>query len=110
MQTQVLAEERAAVASGGTHAELLYDVGGDLRRGGRRQRQHRHLRKALFQPGEIAVRGTEIMPPMADAMCFIDGDQVELDLPEGAADGGFESLWRTVQELVAPCAKFGDPR
>ena len=40
-----------------------------------RERNARHLRVALVQQRERPVLGAEVMPPLAHAMRFVDGEQ-----------------------------------
>ena len=48
------------------------------------------------------------MTPVADAVRFVDRDQVQLELAERAPNGCLEAFRGAVQELVAPGAQFGD--
>jgi len=79
-QAEVGAEEAAPDQRRTLHAELRDDVVDHLarRRGG--QRQHRDAPVFLFQPGQVAVRGAEVVAPLADAMRFVDGDQAQVEV------------------------------
>ena len=48
----------------------------------RRNGETRHVRKDLFQPPERAIIRPEVMPPLADAVRFINSDQRDVQLPQ----------------------------
>ncbi len=55
--------------------QLREDFGSGARVGRCRERDARHLRKALGQCPELAILGPEIMTPLRNAMCLVDGKQ-----------------------------------
>ena len=73
VQAEVRSKERAAESPGLVHAELPFDVGHDVVGGGGREREDGDAPQARLEPREIAVRGTEIVAPLADAMRLIYG-------------------------------------
>ena len=75
---QIRTQERTAKNARRLHAELVHDVFQNALGRGGRQRQHRCLRKTLFQSEQVAVRGPKVVPPLADAMRFVDCDQADL--------------------------------
>ncbi len=72
----------------GRDAELRQDVGPGPRVRSRGERQPRHVGVIVEQRVQLPIVGPEIVPPFADAMCFVDRDQREVD----AADQPAEAL------------------
>ena len=56
-------------------AELGADILDGARVGGRGQRQPRHVGEAFGQHAEAAVFRPEVVPPLADAMRLVDGEE-----------------------------------
>ena len=56
-------------------AQLFLDVGHHPFGGRGRERDHRHLREVLPQVADGQVGRPEVIPPLRDAMRFIDGDE-----------------------------------
>jgi len=71
------------------NAELGQNVGARPPVRGRGQRQSRHLRMIVEEAFELAVVGTEVVPPFADAMRLVDRDQRQLHL-DGQAPEAIE--------------------
>ena len=53
----------------------LHNLGAGARVGGGGERQARHRRKAIGQQPELDVLGSEVVPPLRDAVGLIDGEQ-----------------------------------
>ena len=105
MQLQVRAEEGAAHDERVLHCELLNNVVPHARRSGRRQRQHRDAAEPTLQAREVSVRAPKVVPPFADAVGLVDGDQPEVHRLEQPADRRIESLGRGIEELVLASAQ-----
>ena len=90
------------------HAELLDDVARDGGRGRRGQRQDRHAAEAALEPGQVAVRGPEVMAPLADAVGLVDGDEAQVEACERVPDRRLDALRRRVAQLVRAGSKVGD--
>ena len=60
--------------------QLLHDVVANARRRRRRERLERHVGEHLAQLGETSVLGAEVVPPLADAVRFVDRDGADLEL------------------------------
>jgi len=57
-------------------AELIDDVVDDAVVGGRGGAQHRHAaRQEIENPHDASVVGSEVVSPVADAVCFVDDEQ-----------------------------------
>jgi len=55
--------------------QALRDLGAGIRRGRGRERNARHVRPALVQHRQAQVFRPEIVPPLRDAVRFVDGEQ-----------------------------------
>ena len=100
---QVRAIEAGYIDAGVTQVELLQDVRPDARRSGGSERHERHAREALAQRGELAVFRTEVVPPFADAVRFIDGDLRHLPLAQIVEKARqHQPLGGGVEQLVLP--------
>ena len=104
--------ERADELDRIVEAELRRDVAPHARRRGRRVGVQADAGEQLAQPPELAVLGPEVVPPLADAVRFVHGDEADVDGRQqrqkrvGAlAD---QPLGRDVEQLVAPLTKPGD--
>ena len=53
--------------------------------GGRGERVHRDAGELIAQPPELAVLGPEIVPPLADAVRLVDGDEPHAAFAQEAA-------------------------
>ena len=62
--------------------QALGDLALGRRVGGGGQGDARDVRPALVQHGELAVFGTEVMPPLRYAVRFVNGEQGNLAAPE----------------------------
>ncbi len=110
VEFEIRTEEGALDAAGRFHAELGDDVVLDFprRRGG--ERQHGHAAKTVLQPREIAVGGPEVVPPLADAMGFIHGDEPQVHLFQERRDVGIEPFRSGVDQLVVARFQREDAR
>ena len=72
---QVRAVEARHEHLGALEVELLHDVPPHPLRRRRRQRQQRRLRKQLAELPQVPVVRPELVPPLRDAVCLVDGDQ-----------------------------------
>ena len=53
-----------------------------------------------LQPGEVAVGGTEVVAPLADAVGLVDGDQPQVQAGQQPADRRLDAFGRGVAKLV----------
>ena len=65
--------------------ELRDDVPAHPLGGGRGERVHRDAGELIAQPPELAVLGPEIVPPLADAVRLVDGDEPHAAFAQEAA-------------------------
>ncbi len=91
--------------------ELRRDVATNARRGGRRVGMEADAGKEAAEPAELPVLGTEVVPPLADAVRLVDGNELHVALRESrqkpvAALAG-EPLRRDIQQSVATFAQAG---
>ncbi len=68
--------------------ELMGDVFADLFGGGGGEGVDGAIGENLFEIGELAVFGAEVVAPVADAVGFIDGDGADAGVAEGVVQGG----------------------
>src|SRR5207237_1030028 len=59
---------------------------------------------------QVAIRGTEVVPPLADAVRFVDRDEREVDAAQRGADTRLDAFGRRVDELVLALAQTLDAR
>ena len=109
VDAEVRAEERAAVDQGILHAELFDDVPTHFGGGRGGQAEHRHAAKHALEPGEVAVRGSEVVTPKADAVGLVHCDEPQVDPAKRLTHGSFESFGRRVDELERSRARAHDP-
>ena len=83
---QVGTEETAAKSGGRLHAQLLADVVHHLGGGGGGQGQYRGIAQSGLEPGQVAIGGTEIVAPLADAMGFVHRKQTRTHAPHERAE------------------------
>jgi hypothetical protein len=57
--------------------QALHDVGARVAVGGGRQRQPRHAGETLVQRRQAQVFLAEVVPPLADAVRLVDGEQAQ---------------------------------
>ena len=105
---QVRPIERADQLLGVAQAELRDDVAPHARGRGRGVGVQADRRPALAQPRELAILGTEVVAPLADAVRLVDGDEADrarrqqIQEPIGAiAD---QPLGRDIQQLILALA------
>ena len=60
-----------------TDAELPLDVGNHIGRRGRRERQDRGRSECAQRRERVEIRRSEIVSPLADAVGFIDDDEID---------------------------------
>ncbi len=106
---QVGAEERALEPGRLPHLELTQDVADHAPGGGRGQRQDRQGAELALESLELAVGGTEIVPPMADAVRLVHHHQAHLAAGDQPAQRALERLGRHVEQLDLAAAQRGDP-
>ena len=58
--------------------QLAHDLRARLLVGRCGERDARHIRKAFGQNAELAILGTEIVPPLRDAVRFVDGEERDI--------------------------------
>ena len=66
--------------------QLAADVGAHVLRRGGREGMNRRAGKKLAQLAELAVFGTEVMSPVADAMRLVDGERAYASLAQQCAE------------------------
>ena len=85
-------------------AELRRDVPPHARRGGRGVGVQVDAGKELTQASELAVFGPEVVAPLTDAMCFVNGNEADVDgrkhRQEGVGPLAHQPLGRDIQQLV----------
>ena len=68
-----------------------------------RQCQNGYTRQQLAYFGNLQVGRTEVISPLRDAVCLVDGDEIDLHVAQfGPENIRGEPFWRDVQELVVP--------
>src|SRR5690606_4406198 len=104
VEREILPKEGALIHVRLLHAELIDDVTGHLARGGRGQREHWNPSEAALQAAELAICGAKIVAPVADAMGFVDSDQLEVQILKHPAYRCLQTFGRGVEqlELAAP--------
>src|SRR6266516_2689324 len=105
--SQVGPVETGDVARGLAQVQLLYDVAAHALGGRGRERHRRHVRKRSPQRRQLPVFRPEIVSPLADAMRFVNGEQVYVPaLQVFDNTGQHQSLRRNVKQtklaLVQP--------
>ncbi len=104
---EVLPVETPDIDRGVVEVELPRDIVTDVRRRGRSQGDHRHLREPLFQDLERPVLGAELVPPHRYAVRFVDSDE---RYGEGCDEGeeviADRLLRRDVEDLDDTLFKF----
>ena len=63
-------------------SELLLDILHNLRRSGRRERQHGGMGKKLADIRYLEIRRTEIISPLRDTVSLVDGDETDLHMTQ----------------------------
>ena len=74
VDVQVGSEERASELCWVGESELTLDVPGDLHRCGGGEREHGNA-ETFLEAAQVAVGGTKVMAPLADAVCLVDGNE-----------------------------------
>ena len=108
MDLEIGSEERAAELGGVHQSQLIGDVAGDGLGCGGGEREHGNPETGL-QSGEVAIGGSEVVTPLADAMCLVDGDQAEVDAVQRPPDGRLDALGGGVHQFVPAAPHPGDP-
>ena len=84
------------------------DVLARLRVGGGGQRHARHAGKPRRQPGELQIFGAEIMPPLADAMRLVDGEERDLHPVQHLQEiRHHQPFGRDIEQVQPPRAQIG---
>ena len=79
--------------------ELLGDVLAHALGGGGRERHERDLREAVAELGNLAILGSEVVAPLADAVGLVDGEEVHAPaLQVGEHPGKHQPLGRGVEQ------------
>jgi hypothetical protein len=88
--------------------ELPRDVLDNFGRCGGRQRQHGRRSEAADRTHRFEVRRPEIVAPLADAVRFIDDEQIDVGMTQHRSELGGGELFRCGEdELDAPPPDFG---
>ena len=88
------------VDGGFAQVELLDDVVADALGCGGGEGVDGGLREAGAEFGDASVLGSEVVPPVADAMGFVDGDGVEVDVVKESEEArGEEAFGGDVEEV-----------
>ncbi len=82
-QKQVRAIERAHENPGTADEQLLGDFRPRRLVRGRGHRDHLDARKRFRDLAQAQIFGAEIVAPLRDAMRFVDGEKIDLGLPQG---------------------------
>ena len=98
-QVQVGPKKTAAKGGGRLHAQLLADVVHHLGGRGRGERQYRGIAEAGLESGQIAIRWTEIVPPLADAMGFVHREQARTHAPHERSQRRLQTLGRGIDQF-----------
>ena len=97
---EVWAIEAAHKSVGVAKGQLVADIGLHLRCRGCRQRHTRGVGETLAHLDQLAVLGSEVVTPARNAVCFIDGDELQATLLKQLQNVGLEQrFWRQVQQL-----------
>ena len=80
MVANIGAVETVVVERGFLKLQVLHDVVPGRHVGGGGERDARHVGKTLVQVGELAILGAEIVPPLGNAVSFINGEQRNVGL------------------------------
>ncbi len=98
---EIRAVEAGGVATGLAEVQLFHDVGLHALGGGGSEGHDGDVRQFGAQAGELAVLGTEIVTPFADAMRFVDGQLGDVPGAEVLDKAGeHEALGGGVEEAV----------
>ena len=79
--------------------ELGEDVVARALIGGGRDSDARHTGKELFQAAKRAIIGPEVMPPLADAVRFVDGDERDIQPRDALAHAIGERFRRDIEHV-----------
>ena len=105
---QVRPVEGALVASRLAHAERADDVERDPPRGRGGQGQDGHVAKLTLQVAQLAIRRSEVVTPVADAVGFVDHDQADAAIGEDAPQRLAQRLGGDVQQLQLTPAQLAE--
>ncbi len=103
--------EAAHVEARRLHVQLLGDVEAHLRRGGGGQRHQSRRRQTDDRVPQLAVVGAKLVPPLADAVGLVDGQQRQrvADLGQRVEEArAAEPLGRDVDQPVVASADAGE--
>jgi hypothetical protein len=68
----------------------------------------------LFQPPQLSVLRSEIVPPLADAVCLVDCNEADLERREQRSEAvrtiADEAFGRDIEQLESSIAQAGDHR
>ena len=99
-QAQIGPGETVDEHLGPADVQRLQDVGAGAGIGGGGQGHGRHRGEARLQPPQIAIVGPEVMPPLRDAVRFVDGDEGQVQLGQPVEQPGRgQPLGRDIQQL-----------
>ena len=60
------------------HCQLILDILHHLRRGGGSQSQNGSVRTKLADVDDFQIGGTEVIAPLGDTICLVDGNEAYL--------------------------------
>ena len=87
--------------------QLLHDIGAHTLRRRSGVSMDAGFGKTALDLGQAPILGTEVVPPVADAMRFVNGEGAHLHaLDELQETGREQSLRRHEQKAIAPCKEL----
>ena len=85
---------------GMTKCKLTHDILSYIRRGGRGESDRLRSAETFTNQTDPSVTRSEVMPPLADAVCFVDGEKRHPDVYEPLQrTTSLEALWCEIQHL-----------
>ena len=93
-----------------TQTKLLHDVQAHSFRRSRGERHDRNMRKEFTKLRQLPILRPKVMAPLADAMRFVDRDQIDLPLFQVSKKAGQHCpLRRHIQESIFTIAQAQHP-
>ena len=103
LQTQIFTSESGHELCGFFQFQNVNDVLLNQRRGGGGQSYGLRITEPFSKPAQPCVIGAEVMPPLADTVSFIDGQQLNVDPIDRSHERvTAQSLGRDVDQFVVP--------
>ena len=98
------AVEAGDVFGGVFQFEIVFDVGTGFGVGGGGEGDAGDVGVAVGQEAELAVFGAEVVPPLAHAVGFVDGEQADFGVVEKAQEAfAYQTLGGNVEQFQVAC-------